>query len=65
MSQAENCPYKSTCQMYGIFKIEGALNVWKINYCNSDFTRCSRYELTEAGGTPAVNLLPNGKVLGK
>jgi len=51
--------------MYGIFKIEGALNVWKINYCNSDFTRCSRYELTEAGGTPAVNLLPNGKVLGK
>jgi hypothetical protein len=49
--------------MYSLFKMAGTLAVWKINYCNADFTRCERYKLTSAGKRAPINLMPNGVFL--
>jgi len=49
--------------MYSMFKLEGALGVWKINYCQSDFKRCERYVRTQRGEDIPPTLLPNGKTL--
>jgi hypothetical protein len=57
------CPNSEACQMYSLFKMAGTLAVWKINYCNADFTRCERYKLTASGQRAPINLMPNGVLL--
>ena len=49
--------------MFPLFKHEGTLAVWKINYCQADYTRCARYEQASQGTRPPRELLPNGKML--
>jgi hypothetical protein len=57
------CPQSSHCSMYTILRLAGALAVWKINYCSSDFTRCARYNHIIEGRDVPQNLLPNGVLL--
>lgn len=59
------CPHAAGCEMYSLFKLAGALAVWKTNYCAGDYTRCARYMATERGDLVAANLLPNGTFLRK
>lgn len=65
MSEPKVCPHSYSCQMYELFQLQGALNVWKMNYCRGDFERCARYKKAEAGEAPPVNLMPNGKMLNR
>jgi len=59
------CPHMSTCPLYPQFTFESNLNVWKLSYCEADFTRCVRYQLSNEGKPVPVTLLPNGTSLGK
>jgi hypothetical protein len=49
--------------MYDLFQLKGALRVWQINYCDSRFETCVRYQQSCDGARVPKNLLPNGKVL--
>ena len=65
MSEQGDCPHCDSCEMYGLFKFEGTLSVWKINYCQGDFKRCERYQLSAKGESIPITLLPNGKTLSR
>jgi hypothetical protein len=43
--------------------MSGALQVWKINYCESNFASCARYKLACSAEQVPDALLPNGKLL--
>ncbi|MGH7436300.1 MAG: hypothetical protein ACRENE_11565 [Polyangiaceae bacterium] len=58
-----SCPHATSCEMYGLLKLSGTLNAWKINYCNGDYERCERYRLAALGRPVPVNLMPNGALL--
>ena len=58
-----DCPNMRTCRMFPLFKMAGALEVWKINYCTSDFSSCARYQQSCAAEQVPDELLPNGKLL--
>jgi hypothetical protein len=49
--------------MYSEFKLKSVLRFWQELYCNSDFSRCARHELSIQGKPVPINLLPNGKTL--
>ena len=51
--------------MYSLFKLAGALAVWKTNYCEADFSRCARFSTSARGEAVPINLLPNGSLLRK
>ena len=51
--------------MYQIFNYTGTLEVWKANYCTSDYERCERFKRAAEGRRVPINLLPNGKMLNK
>jgi hypothetical protein len=57
------CPNVGDCAMYSLFKMAGTLAVWKINYCNADYTRCERYKLSSSCKGVPINLMPNGVLL--
>jgi hypothetical protein len=57
------CPNSGDCQMYSLFEMAGALAVWKIYYCNADYTRCARYKLSSSFKGVPINLMPNGVLL--
>ncbi|HVJ91781.1 MAG TPA: hypothetical protein VM580_18395 [Labilithrix sp.] len=58
-----SCPHKESCAMYSEFKLKSVLRFWQELYCNSDFSRCARHELSIQGKPVPINLLPNGKTL--
>lgn len=49
--------------MFGLFQRSGTLGLWKINYCEGDYTVCARYERGLAGRAVPLTLLPNGREL--
>ena len=56
-------PHTTNCAIYPLFRLESILNVWKLNYCESNYSRCARFQLScDARPVPAT-LLPNGKHL--
>lgn len=57
------CPHMSDCEMYSLFNLSGALEVWKANYCRDKFEACARYERSMCGKSSPINLLPNGQML--
>jgi len=63
VTDANECPNVSACEMYRLFKLAGSLAVWKINYCGADFTRCARYQRSSTGQSVPLNLMPNGGFL--
>lgn len=58
------CSHIATCPMFPLFKMESSLNVWKVNFCEANFTRCARYQKSSCGDDVPKNLLPNGHLLG-
>ncbi|MBK6516764.1 MAG: hypothetical protein IPM79_21145 [Polyangiaceae bacterium] len=59
------CPHMKSCEMYEIFTFSETLAVWKTRYCQSDYSRCERYQRALKGQPVPVNLLPNGHLLEK
>jgi hypothetical protein len=49
--------------MFPLFKVAGALQVWKINYCTARFGDCARYKMSCRAESVPDGLLPNGKLL--
>jgi hypothetical protein len=49
--------------MFPLFKMAGALQVWKINYCTSNYGSCARFQMTCGAEQVPDELLPNGKLI--
>ena len=63
MSATEHCPNMTGCPLFPHFNHEGTLRVWMINYCEGDYSKCQRYQLSQRGERPDDHLLPNGSRL--
>ena len=57
------CPHKETCELFPRFRLQNTLRVWQINYCEGEFQRCARYQLSNEGKQVPSTLLPNGRDL--
>ncbi len=55
------CTHSSNCQLYPQFAADAALKLWKQHYCEGDFNKCARYQLSLQGKAVPLTLLPNGK----
>jgi len=51
--------------MFALFKLKGALEIWKISYCTSKFTTCARHQRSLLGERVPDNLMPSGALLKK
>ena len=56
------CKHANTCELYGKFRLKGALKIWQIRYCNnaSRYETCERFILAKDGKQVPATLLPNG-----
>lgn len=59
----QSCPNQAGCPLYPLLTSRSLLRIWQINYCESDFNRCARYDLMSKGAQVPVLLLPNGKLM--
>ena len=55
------CSHIKGCELFVQFALNPALEIWKNNYCNSDFESCVRYKMSKIGQPIPLTLLPNGK----
>jgi hypothetical protein len=58
-----SCSHVFNCPLFAVFTMNSALSVWKTNYCQGEYERCARFQLTQAGAPVPQTLLPNGKTL--
>jgi len=58
-----DCPNTARCPLFPLFAVKSLLELWKVQYCSGDFTRCERYQRSQAGQPIPPNLLPNGSEL--
>ena len=61
----KSCPKIARCPLFERFTFEGALRVWQINYCNGEYQRCQRFQMSGRGERVEDTMLPNGKHLPK
>ena len=59
----EACTRIASCPLFPLFTIQASLAVWKMRYCEGDFSGCERYKLAREMKPIPTNLLPNGKML--
>ena len=57
------CPNMEACSLFPIFSSVPFLKIWQINYCESDYKRCARFNDLCTGKAVPTTLLPNGKHL--
>lgn len=57
------CPHMDSCSLYPLFSLQALLNIWKVNFCEADFSQCKRFQLGKEGRGIPPNLLPNGSSL--
>jgi hypothetical protein len=55
------CSHSGSCELYVQFAADPSIKLWKSHYCDSDFKRCARYQLSLQGKSVPLTLLPNGK----
>jgi hypothetical protein len=55
-----SCTHVDSCELFAQFALNPALQVWQVHYCDQDFKRCARYQLSLTGAAVPLNLLPNG-----
>lgn len=58
-----DCPFITRCPMFPEFKSQGALGMFIVHYCKSDFGACERYKRASAGTMPPSTMLPDGSSL--
>ena len=59
------CPFIAGCSMFPYFKSKGAMGLFKIHYCHSEYQSCARYERASCGSMPHPSLLPDGSMIRK
>ena len=55
-----SCTHSSTCELYTQFALNPALQVWQLHYCQAEFQRCVRFQMSLRKELVPLNLLPNG-----
>jgi hypothetical protein len=58
-----DCPHMSSCEMFGLLKLSGSLELWKGRYCSAEYQQCARYKMSLEGRQVPINLMPNGVYL--
>ena len=58
-----SCSHTADCPLFAQFAMEPSLAVWKQHFCDSEFTKCVRYQLSLKGEAVPLTLMPNGKML--
>lgn len=56
-----SCSHSTSCELYVRFAADPSIDVWKKHFCNSDYKKCVRYEMSLKGVSVPLDLLPNGK----
>ena len=59
------CPQIPNCELFPLFQSKGAAGLFKIHYCQSDYTECARYRVSITGRSVPRALLPDGTVLNR
>ncbi|VAW54086.1 hypothetical protein MNBD_GAMMA06-5 [hydrothermal vent metagenome] len=55
------CSHITSCELFVQFAMNPALELWKINYCESQsYSDCARYKKSLLGLPVSLTLLPNG-----
>ncbi len=54
------CTHTEHCELFAQFALNPALQIWQSHYCQGDFKRCVRYQMSLRGESVPLNLLPNG-----
>ena len=62
-TSSETCPHCESCAAFALFERSNTLGLWKISYCEGEFTNCARYQRSCEGELVPHNLLPNGAEL--
>ena len=57
------CPHKPICQLFPRLTNKPLLAIWIDNYCDDDYQRCARFQLSCEHKPVPNTLLPNGKQL--
>lgn len=55
------CSHTTNCELYVQFAADPSIEVWRNHFCNSNYKKCARYNLSLTGASVPLNLLPNGK----
>lgn len=58
------CPHIDACPMFPLFRLQSALKVWKIHFCEGTHEKCERFHRSCQSQPVPHNLLPNGEQLG-
>lgn len=54
------CTHCDHCELYTQFALNPALQVWQVHYCQGDYHRCVRFQMSLRKEAVPLNLLPNG-----
>lgn len=57
------CPHADSCALFPQFKLVSLLSVWKVSYCDADYSKCVRFQMSKAGKVVSLAMLPNGTLL--
>lgn len=57
------CSHSKNCQLYPQFAADPSLRLWQQHYCEVDYARCARYQVSLTGKAIPLTLLPNGELL--
>lgn len=55
------CSHTTRCELFAQFALNPALRIWQQHYCDGEYTRCARYQMSLKGEAVPLNLLPNGQ----
>lgn len=58
-----SCSHTSDCPLFAQFAMEPALAIWKSHYCDGEFAKCARFQMSLKGDAVPITLLPNGKMI--
>ena len=61
--RAMACPHKPTCELFPRLSLKPLMGVWIDNYCDANYERCARFQLSCEQKLVPITLLPNGKLL--
>ena len=54
------CTHTENCELFAQFALNPALRVWQSHFCQGDFKRCVRFQMSLRGESVPLNMLPNG-----
>lgn len=58
-----SCSHTTDCPLFAQFAMEPSLAIWKQHYCDAEFAKCARYQLSLKGAAVPLTLMPNGKLI--